>query len=220
MKIAILGGTGDLGKGLALRLAKNNEVIIGSREKEKAERLASEYREEGKKFGLDLRFSGMTNQEAVDNSEKIIISVPHEVLPQFLLNIKNYDGKLFVSPVVPMVKTKAGFSYEPFKVGDREVSAAELIKSTLEGARVASAFHTVPAIKLSDLGAKLNYDVLIAADERETFSEVAEIVSSIEGLKPLYAGKLYTSKYLESLTPLLLNVAINNGLHSPSLKIV
>ncbi len=220
MKIAILGGTGDLGKGLALRLAKNNEVLIGSREKEKAERLASEYREEGKKFGLDLKLTGFTNQEAIDNSERIIISVPYVVLPQFLLTLKNYEGKLFISPVVPMVKTKAGFSYEPFRLGDKEVSAAELIKSTLGGARVASAFHTVPAMKLSDLSFKLDYDVLVAADELETFEEVSQIVSSIEGLKPFYAGKLYTSKYLESLTPLLLNVAINNKLHTPSIKIV
>ncbi|MGC8599586.1 MAG: NADPH-dependent F420 reductase [Nitrososphaeria archaeon] len=220
MKIAILGGTGDLGKGLALRLAKMNEVIIGSREKEKAEKIAEEYKKEAEKYELNLKFIGLTNQEAVESSDKIIISVPHEVLPQFLITLKNYEGKLFISPIVPMTKTKFGFSYEPFRIGDKEVSAAELIRSTLQGARVVSAFHTVPAMKLSDLNAKLNYDVLVAAEDRATFADAAEIISSIEGLNPLYAGKLYVSKYLESLTPLLLNIALNNGLHAPSLKIV
>ncbi|MFP3166125.1 MAG: NADPH-dependent F420 reductase [Nitrososphaeria archaeon] len=220
MKIAILGGTGDLGKGLALRLAKKNEVVIGSREKEKAEKIAEEYKKEAEKYGFNFKFTGLTNQEAVESSDKIIISVPHEVLPQFLITLKNYEGKLFISPIVPMTKTKFGFSYEPFRIGDKEVSAAELIRSTLQGARVASAFHTVPAMRLSDLNAKLNYDVLIAAEDRATFADAAEIVSSIEGLNPFYAGKLYVSKYLESLTPLLLNIALNNGLHAPSLKIV
>jgi predicted dinucleotide-binding enzyme len=75
-------------------------------------------------------------------------------------------------------------------------------------------------MRLADLGQSLDYDVMVAADERETYDRVSQLVKTIAGLKPVYAGKLYTSRYLEPLTPLLLNVAINNRLHAPSLKIV
>ncbi|MGC8569573.1 MAG: NADPH-dependent F420 reductase [Nitrososphaeria archaeon] len=220
MKIAILGGTGDLGKGLALRLSLKNDVVVGSREREKAQRLASEYLEEGRKHGLELRISGATNQEAIDQSSVIIVSVPHEVLPQFLPSLRGYEGKLVISPVVPMTKTKRGFEYVIYRDQDGELSAAELIAKSMKGAQVASAFHTVPAVKLSDLGQRLDYDVLVAADDRATYDKAAEVISSIEGLRPYYAGRLYVSRYLESLTPLLLNVAINNRLHAPSIRIV
>ncbi len=62
--------------------------------------------------------------------------------------------------------------------------------------------------------------MLVAADDRATYDKAAEVVSSIEGLRPYYAGRLYVSRYLESLTPLLLNVAINSRLHAPSIRIV
>ncbi len=220
MKIALLGGTGDLGKGLALRLSEKHEVIVGSREKEKAKKLAEEYIEEGKRYGFSLKITGATNQEAIDQAETIIITIPYNVLPEFLITLKNYEGKLVISPVVPMEKTKEGFTYVPYKVDGRELSAAELISSTLKGAEVVSAFHTVPAVKLADLSQKISYDVLVAADKRESYERASEIISSIEGLKPYYAGRLSVSKYLEMLTPLLLNIAINSKLHAPSLKIV
>jgi NADPH-dependent F420 reductase len=221
MKVSILGGTGDLGKGLALRLAESSEVIIGSRDTEKAKTIAEQYRAGFKdKRGSEPTITGMQNSEAVADGDYIIISIPYEVLPQFLDGLQIDPSKTVIVPVVPMKKVKEGFLYVPYQVEGQQISAAELVKFKTKGQRIASAFHTVPAMRLADLGQSLDYDVMVAADERETYDRVSQLVKTIAGLKPIYAGKLYASRYLEPLTPLLLNVAINNKLHAPSLKIV
>ncbi len=221
MKVSILGGTGDLGKGLALRLAESSEVIIGSRDPEKARSIADQYIAEFKeKRGSVPNITGMHNSEAVSRGDYIIISIPYEVLPQFLDGLTVEASRTVIVPVVPMKKTKGGFSYTPYQVNGQQLSAAELARSRIGSQNVVSAFHTVPAIKLADLSQAHEYDVMVAADDRSIYERAAELIRSIGGLKPIYAGKLYVSRYLEPLTPLLLNIAINNKLHAPSLKIV
>jgi NADPH-dependent F420 reductase len=101
----------------------------------------------------------------------------------------------------------------------REGSAAEKIAGAIES-RVVAAFHTVPAEKLLSMDEVLDYDVLVAADSRADYSEVAVIISSIEKLRPLYCGGLRNSRTIESLTPLLLNVGRQNEMKSPSVKVV
>ena len=98
-------------------------------------------------------------------------------------------------------------------------SAAEKVAAAL-GTRVASAFHTVPAARLLDVGSELDYDVLVTAETRAVYSEAAALVSSIEGLRPLYAGALRNSRMVEGITPTLLNVGKLNKMRSPSIKIV
>ncbi|MEM0146196.1 MAG: NADPH-dependent F420 reductase [Conexivisphaerales archaeon] len=221
MKVSILGGTGDLGKGLALRLAERSEVIIGSRDPEKARSIAEQYILEFRaKKGRDSSIIGMKNNEAISKGEYVIIAIPFEVLPQFLDGLTVDTSKTVIVPVVPMKKSKEGFSYAPYQVNGQQLSAAELVRLRTGSQNIASTFHTVPALRLADIAQALDYDVMVAADERLTYEKVATLIRSIEGLKPVYAGKLYTSRYLEPLTPLLLNVAINNKLHAPSLKIV
>ncbi|MCL4344130.1 MAG: NADPH-dependent F420 reductase [Nitrososphaerota archaeon] len=221
MKVSILGGTGDLGKGLALRLAESSDVIIGSRDPEKAKSIADQYISEFRASrGRNPNIVGMQNSEAVSRGEYIIISIPFEVLPQFLDGLVVDASRTVIVPVVPMKKTKEGFSYVPYQVNGQQLSAAELVRSRIGSQSVVSGFHTVPAMRLADLTQGLDYDVMVAADEKATYEKAAELIRSISGLKPIYAGKLYTSRYLEPLTPLLLNVAINNKLHAPSLKIV
>ncbi|MGC8660998.1 MAG: NADPH-dependent F420 reductase [Nitrososphaeria archaeon] len=221
MKVSILGGTGDLGKGLALRLAEGSEVIIGSRDPEKARSIADQYIAEFRGIrGRIPKITGMQNSEAISNGEYIIFSIPFEVLPQFLDGLTVDASRTVIVPVVPMKKTNEGFSYVPYQVNGQQLSAAELVRSRTGSQSVVSAFHTVPAMRLADLTQTLDYDVMVAADERATYEKAAALIRSIGGLRPVYAGKLYTSRYLEPLTPLLLNVAINNRLHAPSLKIV
>lgn len=221
MKVSILGGTGDLGKGLALRLAEGSEVIIGSRNPEKARSIADQYVAEFRGIrGHTPKITGMQNSEALSNGEYIIVSIPFEVLPQFLDGLTVDASKTVIVPVVPMKKAKDGFFYVPYQVNGQQLSAAELVRSKTGSQNIVSAFHTVPAMRLADLAQTLDYDVMVAADDRVTYEKAAALIRSIGGLRPVYAGKLYTSKYLEPLTPLLLNVAINNRLHAPSLKIV
>jgi len=221
MKVAILGGTGDLGKGLALRLAESFEVIIGSRDAEKANMIAEQYKAEFReKMSVTPKIIGMQNKDAARAGDYIIISIPHEFLQQFLDDLAIESTRTIIVPVVPMKKSKEGFSYVPYEVEGRQLSAAELVSLKTGSQNVTSAFHTVPAVKLADLSQPLDYDVMVAADSRQSYESAAQVISSIKGLRPIYAGRLYLSRYLESLTPLLLNVAINNRLHAPSIKIV
>ena len=133
-----------------------------------------------------------------------------------LLSLKpNLDGKLVISPIVPM-EVKDGQFVQSMQTG----SAVEKVASVLRGSRVAGAFHTVPAARLLEAGRVLDYDVLVTARTREVFQEVAEIASSIEHLRPLYAGPLQNSRMLEGFTPTLLNVGKLNKMRSPSLKVV
>jgi 8-hydroxy-5-deazaflavin:NADPH oxidoreductase len=99
-------------------------------------------------------------------------------------------------------------------------SAAEFIQDTVAPARVVSAFQTIPAQYLNDINGILDLDVLIAGDDKAAVDAVMGLVKDIPGLRPLRVGPLENSKWVESLTPLLLNASILNKLHDPSIRIV
>lgn len=209
-KIAIVGGTGDLGLGLAVRLAPVHLVMIGSRDHSRAAEAA---RRASSVSGAKVE--GATNAVAVESAEVAILAIPDLPSDEALLLLKpGVQGKLVISPVVPMV-----FKDGLFQSAGGAVSAAEKVASMLQ-TRVAAAFHTVPAARLLDVPAPLGYDVLVAAESREVFAEAAGIVSSIPGLRPLYAGPLLASRTLEALTPTLLNTGKLNKIRTPSIKIV
>jgi hypothetical protein len=209
-KIAIVGGTGDLGLGLASRLARSYEVIIGSRDASRAAEAAS------KASALSGgTVTGKTNADATAASDIAILAIPDLPSDEALLLLKpNLTGKLVVSPIVPM-EFRDGLFYPLLASG----SAAEKVASVLQ-TRVAAAFHNVPAARLIEMDNVLDYDVLVAAETREVFMEVSGMVSSISKLRPLYAGPLQTSRTLELLTPTLLNVGKLNKIRSPSVKVV
>jgi hypothetical protein len=211
MKIAILGGTGSLGAGLALRLSRRHEVMIGSRSAEKADRIAAEL-----SASAGVRIVGGTSLQVADACEAAILAVSYDPGQAFLKSLAEpLSGKLVLSPVVPM-KLEAGMFYYSKEDG----SAAESVAALLKKSAVAAAFHTIPAPLLLKTGAPLDLDVAVAADSRTTFEAAAFVVSSIDGLRPLYAGPLSTARMLEGLVPLLLNIAKQNRLHNLSVKFV
>ncbi len=210
-RVGIVGGTGPLGRGLAARLSYSYEVLIGSREEAKAEGAAEEV---SRLTGRKVR--GATNLEAARACDNAILALPDLAASELIQEMKKeLGGKLVISPIVPMRIKDGLFTYSP---GDG--SAAESVASILDRSRVAAAFHTVPAPKLLAIGEKLEYTVPVAAERRETFSEVATIVSSIQDLRPLYAGPLSSARTIEALTPLLLNLARLNGRKNLSIRIV
>ena len=224
MRIGILGGTGDLGKGLAQRLSLHHKVMIGSREETKARSLADSYLQEvSSALGKKGEINGFENGQVIRTSDVIIIALPYNTVNAFLTQMQaNFrKDQLVISPIVPMEKGQTGFFYNPYIIDGKEMSAAEVVSRALPNVEsIASAFHTVPAARLADLSYKLDFDVLVASDSGDGWTRTASIVSDIEGLRPYYAGKLYLSRYLEPLTPLMLNVATNNRLKQPSLKII
>lgn len=228
MRIGILGGTGNMGRGLALRLSLKHDILVGSRDGEKARRVASSLTRLAMGFyqsGMKGSITGVLNEEAVEGSELVIESLPPEVAVGFLRGLRGRirAEHIVVSCVVPMTRRKKLFYWTPIAVEGQAVSeksAAEFIQEVAWPAKVVSAFQTVPAPYLSNLDSILNLDVLIAGDDELAVSKVSSIVRDIPNLRPLRVGPLENSKWIESLTPLLLNAAILNGLHEPSIRIV
>lgn len=213
MKIAILGGTGSLGKGLAVRLAKAGyDVIVGSREREKAEKVAGEYSEK-----YDVELIGMDNAEASKVCDIAVVTIPWKFAFDTVSNLKGeLEGKIVVSPIVPMEKTESGFVYVELPEG----SAAERLAKILPESRIVSAYHNIPARRFSDPNAEFEWDVAVCGDDEEAKGVVMEVTNSIRGLRALDAGDLSNSRIVESLTPLLINIAIRNGMRDLGVRFV
>jgi NADPH-dependent F420 reductase len=209
-KVAIVGGTGDLGRGLAARLSKEYEVIIGSRDATKAERIANEV---ATLSGRNI--VGLTNDQATKRCNIAILAIPDLPTTDALQALSsNLQGKLVISAIVP-VQVKDGIFIHAMPDG----SAAEKVAKTLN-TRVVAALHTVPAGKLLRINEELAFDVLVAADDLDDYSEAAALISSIGKLRPLYAGPLRIARMIESITPVLINLGKFSKLKSPSIRIV
>ncbi len=123
--------------------------------------------------------------------------------------------KLVISPIVPMIFKDGVFSL----IASAE-SAAERVAKALPMAKVAGAFHTVPAVRLARLGEELDYDVLVTADSVGVFVQASQVVSAVGKLRPVYAGPLKVSRMVEAITPVLINVERFSKMKSPSIKLV
>ncbi len=210
MKIAVVGGTGKLGRGLAMRLAKTHSVLIGSRDESKGRETAKQLKATA---GGDI--TGGTNESVAKECDVAIMAIPDLDLALLQPLQGPLEGKIVISPMVPM-QMEDGI----MKLSMKEGSAAQELASILRGSRVVAALHTVPAPTIADPNHKLDFDVLVACDVKEDYEEASRLIGSIEGLRPLYVGPLSTSREIEALTPLILNVAKMNGLKRLSLKLV
>lgn len=213
--LAILGGTGPEGTGLALRLAlAGQDVVIGSRSKERADEAAASVMTDVSGSG---RVSGDVNESAAAAADIIINTLPYEAQAESLPALRAAIGaKLFISAVVPMKFEKGiGASAVPVIEG----SAAEQAQALLPEARVAGAFQTLSAANLKDLEHVLDADVLVTAGDGETRREVMELVERCEGLRAVDAGRLANTQYVEHITCLLVNINRRYKAHS-EIKIV
>ena len=214
MKIGIVGGTGDIGEGMAIRLSPQFDVIVGSREKEKAEATCQFGIETLKKRGQNCSLTGVSNQQAVDNAEIIILAIPFKHLLGTLETLHGFEGKIVISPVNPMEK-KDFFTFVPPSEG----SAALLVKRLLPPtARICTAFNTIAANRWKLLEEELDYSVPVCGDDPDAKRQVMEIVNRISKLHAYDAGPLAASHLVESLTPLLLNIARYNKIRDVGIQ--
>lgn len=229
MRIGVLGGTGEMGRGLSIRLVLKHELLIGSRSLGKAENTARSLSRIARGFyQSDMQGSmrGVLNEDAVKEAEMLIISLPPRVSAPYLKSLGNVykEDQAIISTVVPMRRRKKLFYWAPLEGEEFEEfrlrSAAEIIQEVVEPANVVSAFQTVPAAYLSNIDTILNIDVLMAGNDELALNKVGSIVRDIPNLRPLRVGPLENSKFIESITPLLLNVGVLNGLHEPSIRVV
>ena len=216
MKIAILGGTGSIGEGFALRWAEKHDILVCSREIDKAVRAADEYSTELSTKGLFCcGMKGCSNEEAIEQADIVVLSVPYQGVIQLLKSLyPHFKGQIVISMVVPM-KKNLELEYTPPEQG----SAALEIRDTLpKSVKVVSAFHNVSAKKLANIELELDYDVVVCSDDEEAKKTVMELTREIKNLHPFNGGGLASSHMIEALTPFLINLAKRNGLSDLSIK--
>ncbi len=220
MQIALLGGTGDIGEGLALRLARDtsHDVIIGSRTPEKAETKADEYETELASRDMDVTVGHDENPAAADGADIVILSVPAYHLADTLDSVVDRldSGTVLVSPAVGMTRDDAGVHYNPPDPGSVTELAAAAAPSNVS---VVGAYHNLAAGRLANLDADLDWDVPLVGDDADAKATVSDVTRGIDGLRPLDAGGLANAAEVESVTPLLINLAANNErLHDLGVK--
>lgn len=230
MKIGIVGGTGGMGEGFALRWCVNHQIVIGSRDKNKASEVANNYTKIAQEFYKDKKIgrdgetgniSGDNNFDLAKDLDILILSIPYETINDTCskLSQDTSDNCIIVSPIVPMKWTEKGFRYIPFEEGKK--TAAELVADNFKSrSRIVSAFHTISEVKLKKLELTLDADTYICGDDTSVVEKIKGLVSEIPGLRPIYLGELSMTYQAEVLTPMLLNGAKKNKLKNPGLKLV
>lgn len=223
MKIGIIGGTGGMGKGFALRWCINHDVLIGSRDAERATTAADEYSQTAKEeFGnIKGSISGNDNISISKESDVLILSIPYEnidsVCSQVLPVVK--DSCTVISPIVPMTKTDVGFEFIPLKE-NKPFSYQLVSKHMKDKSKLVSAFHVISEKKLINPKLVLDYDIFVCGDDKDSVEVVNGLINEIKGLRPIYLGPGSLSYLAEIATPLLLNAMIKNKLKNPGIKII
>jgi NADPH-dependent F420 reductase len=198
MNIAILGGTGKEGAGLALRWAQvGHSLIIGSRDAERARAKAAELRERSKK----LPIIGHTNLEAAELGEVIVLAVPAAGLAATLPEVREAThGKVVVSTVVPLTFGGPRL-FTPPAAG----SSAEEVQALLPEARVVAAFHHIAAHELAETDHEITCDLLMCGDDAGAKEAVSVLGASL-GLRVLDVGPLTNAGPLEGITAVLASI--------------
>jgi NADPH-dependent F420 reductase len=202
--IPIIGGTGALGFGLALRLAlAGRRVVIGSRSAERAEEAARKLRD----MAPDTEIEGLENSAAARRGPVVFLTVPFRAQSENLNNLRDAlePGQLLVDCTVPLAAAVSGKATRTLGVwqGSAAQQAQEMVP---EGVTVVATLHSVSAPALSDPAAELDEDVLICGDRKADKARVARIVELIPGLRAVNAGALETARITEQLTPLLISI--------------
>ena len=223
MKVGIIGGTGGMGKGFALRWSLNHDVIIGSRDAGRASESAAEYTNIAKESFGEIKgtISGNDNVSVAKDSDVLILSIPYEnidsVCSGILSEIK--DSCVVVSPIVPMTKTDVGF--ECVAIKDNKPFSYKLVSNHMKDkSKLVSAFHVISEKKLINPTLELDYDIFVCGDDKESVQVVNTLIDEIKGLRSIYLGPIELSYLAEMSTPLLLNAMIRNKIKNPGIKII
>ncbi|HEY7558343.1 MAG TPA: NADPH-dependent F420 reductase [Candidatus Binatia bacterium] len=193
LTVAIVGGTGNLGGALALRLgAPGVKVIIGSRDAQKAQNAVETLRPKMRAGDLE----GMTNQQAVKDADFVVIAIPYEGQAQMIQDLKGQvAGKIIIDSVVPLNKVK------PFvpPAGSALQEAQQILG---DEAPVIGALHNVSAVDLGDVDSSLG-DVLVCGDNAEAKQKVMDIIRRI-GARAFDAGPASNAYVIEGITGVII----------------
>lgn len=205
MDIAIVGGTGKEGFGLALRLARaGHAVTIGSRDAAKAGTAVAEAKDQ---LGPDVSVDGAENPQAVAGKPVVVVTVPFAGQVATYASIAEHldPGAVVVDATSPLQSAVGGKAWHPLRPW--EGSAAELAASLVpEGVRVVGAFHTVAASALRALDEPVDEDVLVCGDDEDAKRLVGALAEDIPGMRWIDCGPLSSARITEQLTPLLITI--------------
>lgn len=221
MTVALLGGTGDIGEGLALRLAIDTDrpIIVGSREAKKAQTAATEYESRLADRGIESRITGATNAEAAGRADIVVLAIPPFHVGDTVESIASHlDEQILVTPGVGMQGDDAGLHYHPPDTG----SVTELVAERApDDVPVVGAFHNLSAERLTDLDSELDLDTLIVGDNPDAKDTVMSLANEINGLRALHAGPLANAAEVESVTPLVINIGrYSEGMRDAGVKFI
>jgi 8-hydroxy-5-deazaflavin:NADPH oxidoreductase len=210
--IAILGGTGDLGTGLAIRWAKaGHEIVIGSRTQQKADAAVAEL----KKISPQTKARAMENSAAAAAGEIVVLTVPFEHQLSTLESVRaGLEGKILIDVTVPLIPPKVGTVQLP-----PEGSAGKRAQNFLgDGVKVVTAFQNVAAHLLQQ-DVKIECDVLVAGNSKEARDKVVELVEEA-GMSGWHAGPIENSAAAEALTSILIQINRRHSISHSGIKIV
>ncbi|MEA2354902.1 MAG: 8-hydroxy-5-deazaflavin:NADPH oxidoreductase [Solirubrobacteraceae bacterium] len=206
--VSIIGATGALGFGLAVRLGVAGvAVTIGSRDPDRAAEAARRAREAVPAGAFD----GAGNPVAAAASDLVILCVPFRNQSETLTNLRGAlrPGQILLDTTVPLAAAVSGRATR--MLGVWQGSAAEQAQEMVpEGVRVVSGLHTIAAASLTDLDHRLDEDVLVCGDRPEDKRTVAELIDRIDGLRCVDVGRLEMARIAESLTALLISVNVRH----------
>jgi NADPH-dependent F420 reductase len=207
--VAVIGGTGALGFGLALRWALAGvPVVIGSRDEGRAREAAERLRERAREAGSqEIEVEGLVNEEAAKRAGTVVLAVPFRAQSENLNNLRYalQPGTTLVDATVPLAAAIGGRATRT--LGVWQGSAAEQAQEMApRGVTVVSALHTVSANLLSDPAKQIDEDVLVVGDDRKTKADVGELIERIAGLRAVDCGELELARIIEQLTALLISV--------------
>ena len=210
--VAVVGATGSLGHGLALRLgAAGVPIVAASRALERAEQAVEKLRA----AVPDGSFEAAENAQAAAGVSTVVLSVPFRNQSENLNNLRDVlrEGQLLIDATVPLAAAVGGRATRMLGVpqGSAAQQAAEMVP---DGVRVVSALHTVSAATLSDLSHELDEDVLVCGDRKADKREAARLIGRIPGLRCVDAGRLEASRIVESLTALLISINARYKTHA------
>jgi NADPH-dependent F420 reductase len=210
--VSIIGASGALGFGLAVRLARAGcAVTIGSRDAARAEESAERARE----AVPEAVVAGFANDDAAARNELVILTVPFRNQSETLHNLREVlrPGQLVVDCTVPLAAAVGGRATRT--VGVWQGSAAQQAQEMVpDGVTVVSALHTVSAATLRKLDQPLDEDVLVCGDRRADKRRVAALIDAIDGLRCVDCGRLEMARIVESTTALMISVNVRYKAHA------
>lgn len=205
MELAVIGGTGAEGFGLALRLgAAGHHVTIGSRDAGRGAEAAARAVEA---LGPDARVDGTDNAGAAAGAEVLFVTVPYAGQAEIYGSIKDAvrPGAVVMDATSPLATAVGGKAWHVLRPW--QGSAAEQARAILgDGPRVVAGFHTIAAKELKALEHSIESDVLICGDDADAKATVGELIEQIPGLRWVDCGDLSMARITETLTALLIGV--------------